>query len=58
MRNNATTYAILTVQMFLFWPHNFMRGCLAYGFGYRRASDTVLSGGDPVCNALPRHPCR
>lgn len=46
----------LTVQVFLFWPHYFMRRRLTHSFGYRGAGDAVLSSGYPVCNALPRHP--
>lgn len=46
----------LTVQVFLLRPHNFMSGCLADSFGNRGAGDAVLSGRDPVGDALPGHP--
>lgn len=42
--------------MFLLRPHDFMRGRLAHSLGYGGAGDTVLGGGDPVCDALSRHP--
>lgn len=52
---NRTINQILTVQMFLFGPHYFMRGRLAHRLGYGRAGDAVLGGGDPVCDTLSRH---
>lgn len=45
----------LTVQVLLLWPHYFMSGCLADSFRNRRAGDAVLSGRDPVSNALSGH---
>lgn len=47
---------ILTVQVFLFWPHYFMRRRLTHSFGYRGPGDAVLGSGYPVGNALSRHP--
>lgn len=41
--------------MFLFRAHNFVCGRLAHGFGHGRAGNAVLSGRDPVRNALARH---
>lgn len=41
--------------MFLFRTHNFVCGRLADGFRHGRAGNAVLSGCDPVSNALARH---
>lgn len=46
---------ILTVQMFLFGPHDFMCGRFAHRLGHCWAGDTVLRCGYPVRYALARH---
>lgn len=47
---------VLTVQVLLLGPHDFMGRRLADGLGDGGAGDAVLSGGDPVRDALTRHP--
>lgn len=48
-------YIILTIQVFLFRTHDFVRGGLAYCFGHGGSRYTVLGCGYPVRNALSRH---
>ena len=58
MGDNACTTTLLTVQMLLLGPHDLVRGGLAHRLGDGRAGDAVLRRGDPVGDALPRHPPR